>query len=144
MNQQTGLVVVDRPRAQILMVVDPMPFRASLPEKPHWMGIDEWIGLMVWLVMVTNPRESAETNWYQLIDYAYRALRESLSRRRIVNMDGDEEARNALQKVAETYRWICPILYPVLQTVYPQIREGYRIKFDHLSAEGCWLMLTLP
>lgn len=144
MNQHTGLVTIDRPRAQILMVIDPTPIRASLPEKPTWMQVDEWVGMLVWLVMVTNPREDLETSWYRLIDYAYQVLRESLSRKRIINLDVETEAREALPKVANTYKWLCPVLYPVLQTVYPQIREGYRIRFDQLTREGCWLTLTLP
>lgn len=144
MTQHTGLVTVERPRHLIMMVIDPMPVRASLSEKPTWMNVDEWVGMLVWLVMVTNPREDLDTSWYRLIDCAHQVLRESIYRKRIVNLDPDVEARDALQNVARTYKWICPVLYPTLQTVYPQIREGYRIRFDHMTREGCWLTLTLP
>ncbi len=137
------LVVSERPKSQFWLVVDARPFRASLSDKPKWLPTREWVQLITWLVMVTDRNVPSETEWYRLIDYVYRALVQSLTAQRIINLDVEVEAREALPKVAEVHRWITPILYPVLQLLYPHIQQGYKLEFDRLTMEGCYLRLVL-
>ena len=143
MASSTGLVISTRPRNQLLMVLDAWPFERMLPHKPGWMGTDDWVNLLVWLILVTQRDEPPTQAWYRLIDRAFDATRESLRKKRVINVDEVTVATDALYDIGQTYQHLCPLLYGVLTTIYPQIEEGYRIRFLRLDITGLYLLLTL-
>ncbi len=143
MAASTGLVISQLPRKQLLMVLEPWTIERMLPRKPGWMDIGDWVNLLVWLILVTQRDEHPETAWYRLIDRAFEATRTALRRKRIINVDEVAVSTSALFDIGQAYQQLCPVLYNVLTTVYPQIQEGYRIRFLRLDITGLYLILTL-
>lgn len=143
MVSHTGLVVSTRPRKLLMMVLDSWPIERVAHSKPSWMPIADWINLLVWLILVTAHNEPPQQAWYRSIDRAFEAIRVSLRQTRIVNMDELAIATEAVYVIGQTYQQLCPLLYPILATIYPQIQEGYRIHFDRLDSTGLYLILTL-
>lgn len=137
------LVISEYPKSQLLVVMDPRPFRASLANKPSWVTTGEWISLLVWLALMSEKNVSTDTNWYRLIDYVYRAMLQCLQRQRLVNVDIKLLAQETLPTIAEVYRWVTPIIAPPLELLYPQLQQGFKIQFDQLTMEGCYLLLVL-
>lgn len=142
MAPSTGLVISHQPRNTLLMVLDGWPWERTLPAKPTWMDLADWVNLLVWLVLVTDRHEHPEQAWYRNIDRAFAALRESLRKKRIINIDELAVATDALYNIGQAYQQLCPLLYPVLTSIYPQIEQGYRIHFYRMDITGVYLLLT--